>query len=103
MFDRLLVVTSAYEERHRRPLSLRGEQLAGDPVARPVEPVQVLAWITWQDGTPELVEALATEWTARAVHIRWRVGHRIEHEAWVWAPAVRRRPEAPGGMTRTVG
>ncbi|HET9655954.1 MAG TPA: hypothetical protein VFP72_11405 [Kineosporiaceae bacterium] len=89
-------MTSAYEERHRRPWSLRGEQLAGDPVRRAAQPIRVLAWITWPDGTPELIEALATEWTSRAVHVRWRSGHRIEHEAWVWANAVQRAPSSGG-------
>jgi hypothetical protein len=88
-------VTNAYEERHRRPVSLRGEQLAGDPVTPAREPIPVRAWITWPDGTQEQIEATATEWTSRAVHVRWKVGHRIEHEAWVWANAVQRRPE-PG-------
>ena len=91
MFDRLAGVTSAYEERHRRPMSLRGEQLAGDPVTPAREPIPVLAWIVWPDGTQELIEATATEWTSRAVHVRWKAGHRIEHEAWVWANAVQRR------------
>jgi hypothetical protein len=84
-------MTSAYEERHRQPLSLRGEQLAGDPVSVAREPIAVLAWITWPDGPPEQIEGTATEWTSRAVHVRWKTGHRIEHEAWVWANAVQRQ------------
>jgi hypothetical protein len=94
------VVTSTYEERHRRPVSLRGEQLAGAPVAAAREPIPVLAWITWPDGTQEQIRGTATEWTSRAVHVRWRTGHRVEHEAWVWAGAVQRqRSEGTGASS----
>lgn len=88
-------MTSAYEERHRRPQSLRGEQLAGDPVTAAREPIPVLAWVTWPDGRPEQIRGFATEWTSRAVHVRWKAGHRIEHEAWVWANAVQRADRGP--------
>jgi hypothetical protein len=93
-------VTSAYEERHRRPVSLRGEQLAGAPVTTARPAIPVLAWVNWPDGTQQLIEGTATEWTSRAVHVRWKAGHRIEHEAWVWANAVQRRDqpdESPTG------
>jgi hypothetical protein len=91
------VVTSAYEERLRRPVSLRGEQLAGDPVTTAREPITVLAWVVWPDGTQERIQGSATEWTSRAVHVRWKAGHRIEHEAWIWANAVQRvgDPDTP--------
>lgn len=85
-------MTNAYEERHRRPVSLRGEQLAGAPVTMARGPISVLAWIVWPDGTQEQIQGTATEWTSRAVHVRWKTGHRIEHEAWVWANAVQRLP-----------
>lgn len=82
---------NGYEQRHRRPLSLRGEQLAGEPVTRATEPIPVLAWVIWADGTTEEVSGTVAEWTRRAVHVRWRAGHRIGYEAWVWVGAVRRR------------
>lgn len=72
-------------------MSLRGEQLAGDPVTVAREPIAVLAWVSWPDGTQEQVRGTVTEWTSRAVHVRWKTGHRIAHEAWVWANAVQRR------------
>jgi hypothetical protein len=71
-------------------MSLRGEQLAGHPVSSQAESIPVRAWITWQDGESEQVEGVVTEWTTRAVHVRWKSGHRISHEAWVWVGAVER-------------
>lgn len=81
---------SGYEQRHRRPLSLRVEQLAGESVTRAAEPIPVSAWVFWGDGVIEQIEGEAQEWTRRAVHVRWQVGHRLTYEAWVWAGAVRR-------------
>ncbi len=97
VFDRLSSVTSGYEERHRRPVSLRGEQLAGAPVTPARQPVEVLAWVVWPGGRQEQVRGVVTEWTSRAVHVRWKAGHRIEHEAWVWANAVERVGDVPAG------
>jgi hypothetical protein len=83
---------NGYQQRHRRPSSLRGEQLAGEPVTWAAVPIPVFVWVEWADGNVEEVAAEATEWTRRAVHVRWKGGPRIGYEAWVWVGAVRRRP-----------
>lgn len=84
-------VVSGYTRRHQRPSSLRDEQLSGQTVTRAAAPIPVMAWILWSDGTSEEIAGTAQEWTARAVHVTWRAGHRLGYEAWVWAGAVRRR------------
>ena len=49
--------------------------------------IRVQAWITYTDGAHRSVEAYVGEWTARAVHLRWRTPNGIE-DLWVWANAV---------------
>lgn len=87
---------NGYEHRQRRPTSLRGEQLAGHPITRATDPIPVRAWVGWEDGTTEQVEGVVTEWTSRAVHVHWKSGHRVTHEAWVWVGAVERVRDGDG-------
>ena len=52
-------------------------------------PVHVAAWIVWEDGVEELVDAHAIAWTRRAVKVRFGAPPRV-FEVWVWAGAVSR-------------
>jgi len=52
-------------------------------------PVPVHVWVLWEDGVEELVQAVATAWTRRAVEVRFGAPPH-EHEVWVWAGAVER-------------
>jgi hypothetical protein len=73
----------------RRPRSLLSEQFGDHQVSRAQEPLRVNAWVVWEDGVEELVEAVATAWTKRAVLVQFGFpGHM--HEVWVWAGAVER-------------
>jgi len=47
------------------------------------------AWILWEDGVEELVQAYAIAWTKRAVRVRFGAPPH-QHEVWVWAGAVER-------------
>jgi hypothetical protein len=49
----------------------------------------VRAWILWEDGVEELVQAHAIAWTKRAVQVRFGAPPH-QHEVWVWAEAVER-------------
>jgi hypothetical protein len=49
----------------------------------------VHAWILWEDGVEELVQAHAVAWTKRAVRVRFGAPPH-QHEVWVWAGAVER-------------
>jgi hypothetical protein len=64
----------------------RWETFVGDHRLRAQK---VRAWVGWEDGVEELVEAAATAWTKRAVLVRFGIpGHM--HEVGVWAGAVER-------------
>ena len=45
---------------------------------------RVHAWILWEDGTEELVQAHAIAWTKRAVRVRFGAPPH-QDEVWVWA------------------
>ena len=47
------------------------------------------AWILWEDGVEELMEAQAVAWTKRAVRVRFGAPPH-HHEVWVWAGVVER-------------
>ena len=73
----------------REPRSLQPEQMGQLTVCAPAVPQRVSAWVLWEDGVEELVEAYATAWTRRAVRVRFGAPPR-QHEVWVWAGAVAR-------------
>jgi hypothetical protein len=59
----------------REPRSLQPEQLMDLPATSAIAPLKVRAWIVWEDGVEELVEAVATAWAKRAEHqMNVRVG-----------------------------
>ena len=58
-------------------------------VCTPAVPHRVLAWVLWEDGVEERVEAQATAWTRRAVRVRFGAPPH-QHHVWVWAGAVER-------------
>jgi hypothetical protein len=58
-------------------------------VCTPAAPARVRAWVLWEDGVEELVDAYATAWTRRAVRVRFGAPPH-QHEVWVWAGAVER-------------
>ena len=80
----------------REPRSLQPEQMGQLTVCTPAVPQQVHAWVLWEDGVEELVEAQATAWTRRAVRVRFGAPPR-QHEVWVWAGAVERAERAGAG------
>jgi hypothetical protein len=47
----------------REPRSLQPEQMALLTVSSPAVPQRVNAWILWEDGVEELVQANAVAWT----------------------------------------
>lgn len=71
----------------------------GQPITKAAQELHVRAWIINHSGTDAQVDAEATAWTARAVHIRYRDEHDREGSAWVWASAVTRR--SPSERTNT--
>ena len=73
----------------RQPRSLQPEQLGQLAVSTPQCPQRVHAWVVWEDGVEELVDAHATAWTKRAVRVRFGAPPH-QHEVWVWAGAVER-------------
>lgn len=75
-------------------MTLEGRQLNGQEIRYPPQYLPVLAWVPFTDGTHQQVRALAVAWTQQAVKVAWRTGGEepTEHQAWVWAPAVRRAP-----------
>jgi len=73
----------------RQPRSLQPEQLGDAPVSTPTDPARVTAWVVWEDGVEELMQAHAVAWTKRAVKVRFGAPPR-QHEVWVWAGAVLR-------------
>jgi hypothetical protein len=64
------------------------EQERGDDVHRG-RAIPVRAWVSFA-GHPVRVEALAVEWTDRAVKLRWPGLGDESREAWVWASACER-------------
>ena len=83
------VVTERPRIALRQPRSLQPEQMGQLTVCTPAVPQRVSAWILWEDGVEELVQAQAVAWTKRAVRVRFGVPPH-EHEVWVWAGAVQR-------------
>ena len=73
----------------REPRSLAPEQLGQLRVSTAAVPPLVHAWILWEDGVEELVQANAIAWTKRAVLVRFGAPPH-QHEVWVWAGAVER-------------
>jgi hypothetical protein len=74
----------------RQIRSLQPEQMGQLTVCTPVTPPRVSAWILWEDGVEEPVQAHAIAWTKRAVRVRGSLPHPTSHEVWVWAGAVER-------------
>ena len=68
------------------PLAVRGQE-----TTTPGEPIPVRAWIVTGRGADLEVDAEATSWTPRAVHVRYIDDHGREGFARVWASAVTRR------------
>ena len=73
----------------RLPRSLQPEQLRSCTVSTPADPERVTAWVIWEDGVEELMQAHAVAWTKRAVKVRFGAPPH-QHEVWVWAGAVER-------------
>ena len=73
----------------REPRSLQPEQLVDLSVTSAITPLKVCAWVVWEDGVEELVDAVATAWTKRAVLVRFGIPGHV-HGVWVWAGAVER-------------
>ena len=73
----------------REPRSLLPEQMGQLTVCTPAVSQRVQAWVLWEDGVEELVQAQAIAWTKRAVRVRFGVPPH-QHEVWVWAGAVTR-------------
>ena len=85
-----------------KPRSLAPEQFAADAITRAPHRIPVQAWVLWETGTEELVHAVATAWTSRAVLVAWGAPPH-QHEAWVWAGAVTRLPAPPASAPPTSG
>jgi hypothetical protein len=83
------VVTERPRLALRQPRSLQPEQLGQLTVSRPAVPERVTAWVLWEDGVEELLQAHAVAWTKRAVRVRFGAPPH-QHEVWVWAGAVQR-------------
>ena len=75
-------------------MSLGGSQLHGQEITYPSQYLRVEAWVPFTDGTHQRVQGMAVAWTRQAVKVAWRSGGEepVEHQAWVWAPAVTRSP-----------
>lgn len=64
---------------------------AGGPVVTARQPVPVQAYV--EVGVTLIrVDAFATAWNRRCVHIRWAGTNPTVQQAWVWASAVARVP-----------
>ncbi len=83
----------------REPRSLQPEQLGQLPVCTSADPWRVYAWVLWEDGVEELVQALAFAWTRRAVRVRFGAPPH-QHEVWVWAGAVERAEQPRAQASR---
>jgi hypothetical protein len=55
----------------RAPRSLQPEQMGHLTVSTPAVQQPVNAWILWEDGVEELLQAHAIAWTKRAVRVRF--------------------------------
>ena len=84
-----VIVTERPRLALRQPRSLQPEQLRNFTVSTPADPGKVTAWVIWEDGVEELMEAHAVAWTKRAVKVRFGAPPH-QHEVWVWAGAVER-------------
>ncbi len=73
----------------REPRSLLPEQMGQLTVCTPAVPQRVKAWVLWEDGVEEQVQAQAIAWTKRAVQVKFGAPPH-QHEVWVWAGAVER-------------
>jgi len=82
-------VTERLRLAQREPRSLQPEQMGHPTVSTAAVPQRVRAWVLWEDGAEELVEAYAVAWTQRAVLVRFGAPPH-QHEVWVWAGAVER-------------
>jgi hypothetical protein len=89
LFNTLSVVIERPRIALRQPRSLQPEQMGQLMVSTPAVPQLVRAWILWEDGVEELVQAYAIAWTKRAVRVRFGTPPH-QHEVWVWAGAVER-------------
>ena len=84
-----VIVTERPRLALRQPRSLQPEQLRNFTVSTPADPERVTAWVIWEDGVEELMQAHAVAWTKRAVKVRFGAPPH-QHEVWVWAGAVER-------------
>jgi hypothetical protein len=73
----------------REPRSLQPEQLGKLTVCTPAAPHSVHAWILWEDGVEELVQAHATPGPGGAFESALAC-HLISMRFGVWAGAVER-------------
>jgi hypothetical protein len=89
LFDYSNGVTERPRLAQREPRSLQPEQLGQLSVSTPAVPQRVHAWVLWEDGVEELMDAQALAWTRRAVRVRFGAPPH-QHEVWVWAGAVER-------------
>jgi hypothetical protein len=62
----------------------------GDPVHQLEEAIRVRAWIVTARGADVELDAEATAWTPRAVHVHYFDADGREGFTWVWASAVTR-------------
>ena len=83
------MVTERPRLAQREPRSLQPEQMGDLSVSTPTVPPKVHAWVLWEDGVEELVQAYAVGWTKRAVAVRFGAPPH-QHDVWVWAGAVLR-------------
>lgn len=79
------------------PVTLGGQELNGQEITYPSQYVPIEAWVPFTDGIHRRIRGFAVGWTRQAVKIAWRTGGEepVEHQAWVWAPAVS-RAQLPG-------
>ena len=89
LFDYSNEMTARPRLAQREPRSLQPEQLGQLSVSTPAVPQRVHAWVLWEDGVEELMDAQALAWTRRAVLVRFGAPPH-QHEVWVWAGAVDR-------------
>ena len=73
------------------PVSLTPAELdlENHPVRVAEHVIPVRAWVRFPEVAHE-AEAVAFEWTDKAVHISWVAEDGARRQAWVWASSVRR-------------